>query len=197
MDMSELRNAGIDAIGGSLHKWLCNPIGAGFLFVKQRNIREIWPLMGDISADRTDIRKFEHQGTRPIQSLQTIAKAIEFHRLLGSASKYNRLTYLKLLWIGNKQALENFGKGLGILNDPIYQANMNAVTDLMNMDSFKLQSPLLPFNRGRNCHGIGERIHTYRTRQHIDEQIWDIHCGHRPPSDSGRTGNTTPEQQCV
>ena len=25
---------------------------------------------------------------------------------------------------------------------------MNAVTDLMNMDAFKLQSPLLPFNRG-------------------------------------------------
>jgi len=148
MDMSELRNAGIDAIGGSLHKWLCNPIGAGVLFLKQRNIREIWPLMGDISADRTDIRKFEHQGTRPIQSLQTIPKAIEFHRLLGSASKYNRLTYLKLLWIGNKQALENFGKGFGILNDPLYQANMNAVTDLTNMDSFKLQSPLLPFSRG-------------------------------------------------
>jgi selenocysteine lyase/cysteine desulfurase len=148
MDMSELRNAGADAIGGSLHKWLCNPIGAGFLFVKKQNIREIWPLMGDISADRTDIRKFEHQGTRPIQSLQTIAKAIEFHRLLGSASKYNRLIYLKLLWIGNKQALENFGKGMGILNHPTYQANMNAVTDLMNMDSFKLLSPLLPFSRG-------------------------------------------------
>jgi len=148
LEMWELRNAGIDAIGGSLHKWLCNPIGAGFLFLKQQNIREIWPLMGDVSADRTDIRKFEHQGTRPIQSLTTIAKAIEFHRLLGSASKYNRLTYLKLLWIGNKQALENFGKGLGILNDPIYQANMNAVTDLMNSGSFKLQSPLLPFSRG-------------------------------------------------
>lgn len=148
LDMWELQNAGIDAIGGSLHKWLCNPIGAGFLFLKKQNIREIWPLMGDVSADRTDIRKFEHQGTRPIQSLQTIAKAIEFHRLLGSTSKYNRLTYLKLLWIGNKQALESFGTGLGILNDPIYKANMNAVTDLMNKDSFKLQSPLLPFSRG-------------------------------------------------
>jgi selenocysteine lyase/cysteine desulfurase len=148
LDMWELRNAGVDAIGGSLHKWLCNPIGAGFLFLKKQNIREIWPLMGDVSADRTDIRKFEHQGTRPIQSLQTIAKAIEFHQLLGSASKYNRLTYLKLLWIGNKQSLESFGKGLGILNDPIYQANMNAVTDLMNSGSFKLQSPLLPFSRG-------------------------------------------------
>lgn len=148
VDMLELRNGGVDMIGGSLHKWLCNPIGVGFLFMKQKHIREVWPLMGDISAERTDIRKFEHQGTRPIQSLQTIAKAIEFHRLLGSVSKYQRLTYLKLLWIGNKQALENFGKGLGILNDPQYQANMNAVTDLMNMDSFKLQSPLLPFNRG-------------------------------------------------
>lgn len=148
IEMLELRNAGVDAIGGSLHKWLCNPIGVGFLFMKQKHIRDVWPLMGDISAERTDIRKFEHQGTRPIHSLQTIPKAIEFHRLLGSVSKYNRLTYLKLLWIGNKQALENFGKGLGILNDPQYQANMNAVTDLMNMDAFKLQSPLLPFNRG-------------------------------------------------
>jgi len=148
LDLWELRNAGVDAIGGSLHKWLCNPIGVGFLFMKQKNIREIWPLMGDISAERTDIRKFEHQGTRPIDSLQTIAKAIEFHRLIGSANKYNRLTYLKLLWIGNKQALETFGKGLGILNDPQYQANMNAVTDLTVFDSFKLQSPLLPFSRG-------------------------------------------------
>lgn len=148
IEMLELRNAGVDAIGGSLHKWLCNPIGVGFLFMKQKHIRDVWPLMGDISAERTDIRKFEHQGTRPIHSLQTIPKAIEFHRLLGSVSKYNRLTYLKLLWIGNKQALENFGKGLGILNDPQYQANMKAVTDLMNMDAFKLQSPLLPFNRG-------------------------------------------------
>lgn len=148
VDMMELRDAGVDAIGGSLHKWLCNPIGVGFLFIKQKNIREIWPLMGDISAERTDIRKFEHQGTRPIQSLQTISKAIEFHRLLGSARKHTRLTYLKLLWIGNKQALENFGKGLGIINDPQYQANMNAVTDLTVFDSFKLQSPLLPFSRG-------------------------------------------------
>jgi selenocysteine lyase/cysteine desulfurase len=148
IDMLELRNAGVDAIGGSLHKWLCNPIGVGFLFIKQQHIREIWPLMGDISAERTDIRKFEHQGTRPIQSLQTIKPSIEFHRLIGSVNKYHRLTYLKLLWIGNKQALENFGKGLGILNDPQYQANMNAVTDLMNMDTFKLQSPLFPFNRG-------------------------------------------------
>lgn len=148
VDMSDLVNAGADTIGGSLHKWLCNPIGVGFLYMKKSLIPSIWPLMGDTGADKNDIRKFEHQGTRPINSLQTIAKAIEFHRLIGSSAKHNRLTYLKLLWIGNKQALENFGKGLGILNDPQYQANMAAVTELTLLDAFKLQSPLFQFQRG-------------------------------------------------
>jgi selenocysteine lyase/cysteine desulfurase len=147
-DMSDLTNSGVDVIGGSLHKWLCNPIGVGFLYMKKSLIPSIWPLMGDTGADKTDIRKFEHQGTRPINSLQTIAKAIEFHRMLGSAAKFNRLTYLKLLWIGNKQALENFGKGLGILNDPQYQTNMAAVTELTLLDAFKLESPLFQFQRG-------------------------------------------------
>ncbi|MSP57285.1 MAG: aminotransferase class V-fold PLP-dependent enzyme [Flavobacteriaceae bacterium] len=148
MNLSELSNAGADIIGGSLHKWLCNPIGVGFLYVKRSLIREIWPLMGDIGMEKDNIRKYEHQGTRPINSLQTISKAIAFHQLLGATSKYNRLLYLKLLWIGNKVALETFGKSLGIFSDPEYQQNMNAVHDLSNFDNFKLQSPLFPFSRG-------------------------------------------------
>ena len=148
IDMYSLVNAGADVIGGSLHKWLCNPIGVGFLYMNKKTIPNIWPLLGDTGIDKTDIRKFEHQGTRPIQSLNTIDKAIEFHRLVGISPKYNRLVYLKLLWIGNKQALETFGKGLGILNDPQYQANMAAVTDLTILDPFKLQSPLFQFQRG-------------------------------------------------
>lgn len=148
IDLSELSNAGADVIGGSLHKWLCNPIGVGFLYMRKSLQRDIWPLMGDIGVEKDNIRKFEHQGTRPIDSLQTISSAIEFHRMLGAAPKYNRLVYLKLLWIGNKQALETFGKGMGILNDSTYQKNMQSVTDLTVFDSFKLQSPLFPFSRG-------------------------------------------------
>lgn len=147
-DMSDLVNAGVDVIGGSLHKWLCNPIGVGFLYMNRKLIPKVWPLMGDTGVEKNNIRKFEHQGTRPIHSLQTISKAIEFHRAIGISPKYNRLTYLKLLWIGNKQALETYAKSLGFHTDPKFKAQMEAVTDLTLLDAFKLQSPLFHFHRG-------------------------------------------------
>ena len=100
---SHLLSAGVDAVGGSLHKWLCNPIGVGFLIVKPNWIEKIWPLMGDTGIAKNNIRKFEHQGTRPIQSLQTISTAINQHETIGSESKLTRLQYLKLTWMGIKQ----------------------------------------------------------------------------------------------
>ncbi len=96
----ELFASGVDAIGGSLHKWLCNPIGVGFLAIKKTCIEQFWPLMGDTGVSKNNIRKFEHQGTRPIQSLQTIKIAIDQHRLIGSEAKLQRLQYLKLCWMG-------------------------------------------------------------------------------------------------
>lgn len=146
--MGELANAGADSIAGSLHKWLCNPIGVGFLFLKSNWIPKIWPLMGDTGVPKTNIRRFEHQGTRPINSLQTLLPAINFHQRLSSTAKYNRLTYLKLLWIGNKKALEIFGKGLGIYNNTTYQNQMESVIDLQNVDGIALASPLFPIIRG-------------------------------------------------
>lgn len=95
-----LMDAGVDAMGGSLHKWFCNPIGVGFLILKPEWIERIWPLMGDTGVARNNIRKFEHQGTRPIQSLQTIAFASQQHQLIGSEPKLRRLQYLKLSWMG-------------------------------------------------------------------------------------------------
>ena len=97
---SELFASGVDVIGGSLHKWLCNPIGVGFLAMKKTCIEQIWPLMGDTGVPKNNIRKFEHQGTRPIQSLQTIKIAVNQHRIIGSEAKLQRLQYLKLCWMG-------------------------------------------------------------------------------------------------
>lgn len=96
----ELFTSGVDVIGGSLHKWLCNPIGVGFLAMKKTCIEQIWPLMGDTGVPKNNIRKFEHQGTRPIQSLQTIKIAVDQHRIIGSEAKLQRLQYLKLCWMG-------------------------------------------------------------------------------------------------
>lgn len=87
-----------DFVGASLHKWLCNPIGVGFLWMKKSKIPSIWPLMGDTDFPDTDIRKFEHQGTRPIQSLMTLATAIALHQKIGTNLKMQRLKYLMRSW---------------------------------------------------------------------------------------------------
>ena len=83
-----------DYVGASLHKWLCNPIGVGFLWMKKSHIQKIWPLMGDTDYPDTDMRKFEHQGTRPIHSLMTLPTAIALHHNIGSNLKMQRLKYL-------------------------------------------------------------------------------------------------------
>lgn len=87
-----------DYVGASLHKWLSNALGTGFLWVHKEKIKNIWPLMADTDFPNTDIRKFEHQGTRPIQSLQTIKTAIDIHESIGGDIKMFRLKYLMKLW---------------------------------------------------------------------------------------------------
>ena len=88
-----------DFIGGSLHKWLCTPVGVGYLVMKKQIIESVWPLMGDVGVAKNNIRKFEHQGTRPINAIQSIIPAIEFHNAIGFEAKLARLQYLKESWL--------------------------------------------------------------------------------------------------
>jgi selenocysteine lyase/cysteine desulfurase len=87
-----------DFVGASLHKWLCNPLGSGFLWIRKEFIPQIWPLMGDTSQPANNIRKFEHVGTRPIHTLQCIADSIAFHNKIGSELKEKRLRYMMQYW---------------------------------------------------------------------------------------------------
>lgn len=87
-----------DFVGASLHKWLCNPLGAGFLWMRKDFIPALWPLMGDTSQPSNNIRRFEHVGTRPIQTLQCIPESIAFHNKIGSALKEKRLRYMMHYW---------------------------------------------------------------------------------------------------
>lgn len=94
----QLPDLAADIVGASLHKWLCNPLGAGMLWMKPEWIPQIWPLMGDTGFADGNIRRFEHQGTRPIQNLMSIPHAIAFHRNIGSSLKEARLKYLMRRW---------------------------------------------------------------------------------------------------
>jgi selenocysteine lyase/cysteine desulfurase len=91
---------GCDAMGVSLHKWLCAPFGTGLLYMRKEKIQEVWPLFAapsDRKAD--DIRKFEHLGTRSIPVEQAILAAIDFHEAIGAQRKYERLVALRRYWL--------------------------------------------------------------------------------------------------
>lgn len=88
-----------DYFGTSLHKWLGAPIGTGFLYVRKEKIKGIWPMFGAGEKEEEDIRKFEHLGTRPFFIEEAIDKAIDFHEMIGSKRKEERLLYLKNYWM--------------------------------------------------------------------------------------------------
>ncbi len=105
---------GADYLGASLHKWLCCPLGAGILIIKRKHIAKIWPLMGDSDFPTDNVRKFQHQGTRPIQTILAIDEAIRFHNTIGSELKESRLRYLKNRWVNAVKDLPQV-----ILNTPV------------------------------------------------------------------------------
>ena len=88
-----------DYFGTSLHKWLGAPIGTGFLYVRKEKIKSTWPLFGAGDKEEDNIRKFEHLGTRPFYIEEAIDKAIDFHDMIGSKRKEERLLYLKNYWM--------------------------------------------------------------------------------------------------
>lgn len=90
---------GADYFGTSLHKWLSACIGSGMLYVKKDKIKNIYPLFAAGDPKSPDIRKFENLGTRPFFIEQAIGKAIEFHEMIGSKRKEERLLYLKNYWM--------------------------------------------------------------------------------------------------
>lgn len=88
-----------DYFGASLHKWLGAPLGNGLLWMRAAEIERVEPLFADTTRAATDIRRFEHIGTRPAHDFEAIADAIDFHDQLGGAAKHARLSYLRQRWV--------------------------------------------------------------------------------------------------
>jgi len=86
-----------DYFGTSLHKWLCAPFGSGMMYVKKDKIKNIWSLLSNRDGD-ADIRKFESLGTRSFASEMAIGNAVDFHNIIGTKRKEERLRYLKNYW---------------------------------------------------------------------------------------------------
>jgi selenocysteine lyase/cysteine desulfurase len=110
----KIPDLGCDFYGTSLHKWLSVPLGAGFLYVKKENIKDIWPLLGPGQDKKDeDIYRLNHTGTHPCHTDLTISDAIDFYQKLGPQRKEERLRYLQQYWTRKVRSLPNV-----ILNTP-------------------------------------------------------------------------------
>lgn len=93
-----LKDLNCDYYAASLHKWLGVPLGAGILYVRKDNIRDIWPLFGESAYADDDIRKLNHTGTIPMHTELCIPAAIAFHQKIGGERKEKRLRFLQTYW---------------------------------------------------------------------------------------------------
>jgi len=84
-----------DYYGTSLHKFLCAPFGTGMLYIKKEKIKNIWPLLSSTTPGSEDIRKFEQLGTRFVPAITAIGDAVDFHNIIGTKRKEERIRYLK------------------------------------------------------------------------------------------------------
>ena len=93
--------------GTSLHKWLSAPLGSGFLYVKQKNIDKIWPLLAEGKTEPGNIRRLNHIGTHPCHTDLAISDAIDYHLAIGSQKKEERLRYLQNYWVYKARRLDH------------------------------------------------------------------------------------------
>jgi isopenicillin-N epimerase len=83
----DLQDLGVDIYSGNLHKWLCAPKGAGFLYVRPEEQDWIeslvvswgWGREGVIT-DSTFVQRNEWQGTRDIAPFLAVPAAIRFQQ---------------------------------------------------------------------------------------------------------------------
>lgn len=83
----DLEDIGCDIYSGNLHKWLCAPKGAGFLYVRPEEqdwqeslvISWGWGRGGQIN-DSTFVQRNEWQGTRDISPFLAVPAAIKFQQ---------------------------------------------------------------------------------------------------------------------
>lgn len=81
-----LDSLGADFYGGNLHKWLCAPKGAGFLYARpevQHLLKPLvvsWGYESEAPGDSTFIDHHEWWGTRDIAAFLTVPKAIQFQQ---------------------------------------------------------------------------------------------------------------------
>lgn len=170
-----ISDLGADYLGTSLHKWLCAPLGNGLLWMKPEKVSGVWPLLGDVGRAADDMRKFEHQGTRPPALYLAMAESIRFQQSIGSARKEARLRYLKDYWAQKAAQI----KGVK-LNTPLHADQSCAIANVAveGLSPNELAEKLFTDHRiftvaiaSRQVNGVRVTPHLYNTLADLDALV--------------------------
>lgn len=162
---------GCDYFATSLHKWLCAPFGSGLLWIKKEKIKNIWALLSNNEPDGTDIRKFESLGTRSFASEMAIGNAVDFHNVIGSKRKEERLRYLTVYWNSKVSDL----KRVSFLQ-PTYKAGYCAISNIA-IEGMKPGQVADILHKKHKIHTVSidwENIHGVRVAPHVYTSTKDL-----------------------
>jgi len=87
-----------DYYAAALHKWLSTPLGAGLLYVKKENVKNLWPLLADGEKDMNKINRLNHIGTHPVHTDLTINDCMDYFEMIGAERKEARMYFLQNYW---------------------------------------------------------------------------------------------------
>jgi selenocysteine lyase/cysteine desulfurase len=164
-----------DYFGTSLHKWLGAPIGSGFLYIRKEKIQNIWPLFAAGEKEDTNIRKFEHLGTRPFYIEQAIDKAIDFQDMIGIKRKEARLLYLKNYWMSrvkdtpkvklHTSLKKEFGCAIGLIS---IEGGKPADLDAYLWSNYRIHTTTIVFE---NISGVRVTPNVYTSTKNLDRLV--------------------------
>lgn len=167
----KIPDLGCDYFATSLHKWLCAPFGSGLLWIKKEKIKNIWALLSNDMPDGEDIRKFESLGTRSFASEMAIGNAIDFHHLIGSKRKEERLRYLTDYWVNSVKHLKKIS-----FNQPSDPKHYAAISNF-SIEGMKPSEIAGTLHSKYKIHVVGidwADIHGVRVTPHIYTSLKDL-----------------------
>ncbi len=167
-----------DYFATSLHKWMSAPFGSGMLYIKKESIKNVWALLSNNEPDGGDIRKFESLGTRSFASEMAIGTAVDFHNVIGSARKEERLRYLKNYWVKQVKNLPGVSFNQPDTN---HQSCAIASISIKGKKTGEISSELFTKYKihtvaidWENIHGVRVTPNVYTSKKDLDKLVMAI-----------------------
>jgi len=186
-----LDDLGADFYGGNLHKWLCAPKGAGFLFARPEAQDLLKPLVvswgyeAEFPGTSRFVDYFEWTGTRDIAAFLSVPTAIEFQRehewekVRGACHDLVHEANERICEITGLPALQSSNinlpqKGeMRIMPLQMIAIPLPDITDLIALktslyDEYRIEVPLILWNGYKL---IRVSVQGYNTRRDIDKLV--------------------------